>query len=249
VFFLSQQLLSVLLTNCVLLSATIFANLSRPEVNSPFIIYDVNGLKGAKEGTEVGRAFYMLMEVEPRFLDMDDTTTWYSAHTVGAQVHFKVPAWPFPLFPSPLNKKSDEFFKSLTEQVPNVVSKAIVHVHSVFDEGNESTHIVEGRKWKTIILDFSRTKGVGSLSSAMVFADAGDKDMLDYDYLQLPIYDEKNKIVGNQVFLGFKVGVIPPDGDAARKVNRTGPAKSKMAQKKAAATAAASAGKSKMDTT
>lgn len=216
-------------------------NLSRPEANGPFIVYDILGFPGAKQGTEVMRAFYILLKIDPRFADMDAHTHWYTAHTVGAAVHFKVPAWPFPLYPSPANEHSDTYWQQLVAQVPNYVAKQMIHVHSVFDGGvSEGASEVEARKWRSYVLDFSRVKGVGHLSSQAVYEEAlnkDNKDMLDFDYISIPI-DPNDLSKGTDVFLGFKVGVVPPDGDGSRKVNRTGQAKSKLALKKEAAEAA-----------
>lgn len=164
---------------------------------------------------------------------MDESTNWYSAFAVGAQIHFKMPSWPFALYPSPLNKKSDLYWKAFMAKVPKAVGRSMIHAHSIFEDDAEAlgTATTEARKWKTVILDFSRVKGVGSISSHSVFADAGEKDILDYDYIEIPKF-AGDAPDGNDIYLGFKVGVIPPEGEGARKVNRTGPAKSKLAQKK-----------------
>jgi hypothetical protein len=210
-------------------------------------VYDVPGFTGARAGTEVLRAFYMLYRVDERFTDLDEYGQYFTAFAVGSSVHFKVPAWPFPLHPSPLNKNLDAFWRQLTSQVPDTVAKQMTHVHSIFESHSEDAG-VDARRWKTIILDFSRVKGVDHLSSEAVFADAKSnqppdrepKDMLDYHYIEVAIDPDDNG-KGNDVFLGFYVGVIPPEGGAARKVQRTTASKSKLAQKKHAAQAAKAA--------
>jgi hypothetical protein len=212
--------------------------LARPEANGPFLVYDVPGFEGAKAGTEVVRAFYILLKIDPRFQEMDSHINFYTARAVGATVHFKVPAWPFCLFPSASNQSSDAFWTLFTSQVPAPVAKTMNHVHSVF-EGTE-TATQEFRKWTTVILDFSRVKGVGHLSSKAVFEQADDLEFLDFEYITIPI-DPENEALGEEAYLGYRVGVIPPEGEGARKVNRTGQAKSKIAQKLAAKAAAAEA--------
>jgi hypothetical protein len=215
------------------------------KANGPFIIYDCPDFE-AKKHIQM-RAFYIVLGIDERFLRMDENANWYSAKVVPPyQVHFRIPAWPFALYPHPKNTKADTFWKTFTGTVPVSVKKEMINVHSVFDADNEAstTADVEDRKWTNIVLDFSKVKGVGELSSQALYTDAGPNEKVDFDYIELPVYgvdDAADKEVGTEAFLGFKVGVHPPDGEGSRKVGRSSAPKSALAQKKAAAAAARAA--------
>ena len=124
-------------------------------------------------------------------------------------------------------------------QVPAPVGKSMNNVHSIFDSSAEegkniSAGEIEARKWRYVMLDFSKVKGVGELSSKAVYADDGEKDSLDYDYIEVPMFfdETKKEISHHKIFLGFKVGVHSPEGEGGRKVQRTGVKKSKLQLKK-----------------
>jgi hypothetical protein len=72
-------------------------------------------------------------------------------------------------------------------------------------------------------LDFSSVNDGGELSSKLLFADAGDREVLDLDVIEVPVaLDEEGDILHSEYcLLGFKVGCIDPDhGQGGRKVAR-----------------------------
>lgn len=220
-----------------MLLVNITVNVNKPESNGPFLVYEVPDFPAAKDGKEV-RGFYILLPIDHRFPDMDEEVNWYSAHVAGGQhVLFKMPAWPYPLQPGIAN--GDYLYKAIMSQVPVHVQKSMNNAHSVFDPENEDLHdaaLLESRKWKYALLDFSKVKDVETLSSKILYADAGDKDALDFDVIDVPLYfNARTKEVTHvQTFLGFKVGMEA----SGRKVTRTGKEKSKLQKKREEAAAA-----------
>ena len=214
----------------------------KPETNGPFLIYQVPDFPGAKEGTE-HKGFYIIMPVDHRFPDMDEETTWYSAYVSGSHhVLFKFPAWPYALWPKADN--GEILYDSILDQVPECVRKSLNNCHAVFDPDGSAGHAgaaeVEARKWEYAMLDFSQIKGIGELSSRVLYDQAGDKDTLDYDLIEVPLYfdSDTSTISHYQTFLGFKVGSVDPEGPSGRKVARSGTKKSALQLKREAKLAA-----------
>jgi hypothetical protein len=231
-----------------------FIQVNLKKSNGPFIIYDVPDFE-AKKHIQM-RVFYIMLGIDERFLRMDENANWYSAKVVAPyQVHFRIPCWPFVLYPHPKNAKSEVFWDAFTSQVPSSVKKEMINVHSIFDADNADTissAVIEERKWTNVVLDFSKVKNVGELTSQALYPDAGPNEKVDFDYIELPVFsaDNEHKEVGTEAFVAFKVGVLPPEGEGSRKVGRAAAPKSALAQKKAAAAArkaAASAGTVGMD--
>jgi hypothetical protein len=119
--------------------------------------------------------------------------------------------------------------KAIQDQVPEPVQAAMNDTHSVFEHGSDSSQSMEtlSRQWKYFMLDFSGVNDVAELSAKVLFADAGDTDVLDYDVIQV------NSNSGDtHVLLGFKVGCIELDGKGGgRKVARQGAKRSVLANK------------------
>lgn len=166
---------------------------------------------------------------------MDEEITWYSGNVAGAtHLLFRMPAWPYPLWPKAVN--SEYLYASITDQVPEPVKKSMNSCHSVFDPSSEDAEsaAVEARKWRHVLLDFSKVRGIGELSSKVLFSDAGEKEALDYDLIEVPLhFDNDGNALSYQTLLGFKVGCVDPN--SSRKVARTGAIKSKLQQKREAA--------------
>ena len=121
--------------------------------------------------------------------------------------------------------------KVIQEQVPGPVQKAMNHAHSVFAPDSDTAESMEAlsRQWKYILLDFTGVKDLGELSSRVLFADAGDKDVLDYVVIEIPVtFEDKGDTVFCEYLLGFKVGCI---GEGGRKVARQEVKRSVLAEK------------------
>jgi len=196
-------------------------NKDDPEANGPFLIYDVPDFPAAKDGKEL-RAFYMLLQVDHRYQEWDPSINWFTGHVVGSHhIMFKVPAWPFALYPKTPN--AEVLYESMMEQVDDSVRKSMNNAHSVFDaDGDLSEAEIEDRKWKYYFLDFTGIQGIGELSSKVVFDEAGKKEDLDFDYIEVPLYyDTKtSQITHNESWLGFKVGCVDVEGRDGRKTQR-----------------------------
>lgn len=210
-------------------------NPTKPESNGPFLIYEVPNFQGAEADTE-HKGFYMLLPIEHCFPDMDEEVNWCSGHVAGStHILFRIPAWPHALYPKALN--SEILYKSILEQVPEPVQKSMNASHTVFDSEDADTAATESRKWKYVLLDFSKVKDLGELSSKVLYQDAGERESLDYDLIDVPLYaDGSGNVTHMQSFLGFKVGCV--DARSSRKVARSGARKSKLQQKREAAVAA-----------
>lgn len=141
-------------------------------------------------------------------------------------------------------------------QVPPEVQKSMNDCHDKFDESKGGMGLETGagggstlspmdkeaRKWMYYILDFSTCKKKqGPISSKLVFADATDKEILDYDLIEVPLVWKNKKaeseILQNETILGFKVGI----DSGARKTKRTTPGMSALAKKRKAKLDAAAA--------
>ncbi len=155
-----------------------------------------------------------MLGIDKDFLEIDDSTNWFSANVTGTKhILFRMPS-PFPNAFWPWLKGSDgeEFMKNIQDQVPEPVQKAMNHAHSVFAPDLDTAQSMEtlSRPWKYYLLDFSVFKDVGEVSSKVLFADAGDREVLDFDVIEEapPVArDEKGDIcLHSEYLLGFKVG-------------------------------------------
>jgi hypothetical protein len=217
------------------LPEVISVNPNKPECNGPFLIYRVPNFDGAKDGTEF-KGFYIILGINKDFLEIDDSTNWFSANVTGTQhLLFRMPAFPYALWPWLKGNVGESFMKIIQDQVPEPVQKAINHAHSVFAPDSDTSKSMEtlSRQWKYFLLDFSGVKDVGELSSKVLFADAGDREVLDYDLIEVPVsVNNKGEVVHSEYLLGFKVGCIDPDGEGGgRKVARQEAKKSVLADK------------------
>lgn len=177
------------------------------------------------------KGFYFLLPIDHRYPDYDDTVNWYTGHVVGSSfIMFKVPAFPFALFPVPGTPR--QLYDCLANQAPTAIRKSIHAAHSAFDPGaddEDNTALLESRKWRYIQYDFSAVEGIGDLDSKIVYDEAGNKDMLDYDLIEVPLYvDEHNVVTHTQTYLGFRVGTSA----LGRKTARSTVKKSKLQLKR-----------------
>ena len=216
-------------------TATVKVNLERPEANGPFLVYEVPNFRGADQTTEYA-GFYILLPIDNRFGEMDDQTSWYSGKVVSSnQILFQMPAWPFALWP--FGAHSRIVYDQITSQVGDEAHKSMNSAHHAFDkkDGTDAA-LLESRKWKYVLLDFSGIPNVNELSSKVLYTDAGEQEMLDYDFISCPAEwttdptTGSNNIIREEELLGFKVASIDTHG--GRKVLRTAQKKSKLAQKK-----------------
>ena len=199
------------------------------EANGPVLVYSVPNFLSADGSTEYP-GFYILMEFDPRFIEMDDEHTWYSAKAISAtQVLIQLLAWPYCLWPNGPN--STGLYTNLVDQLPDAVKYSVNAAHAPFDNKDEVTNAqLESRKWRYILLDFSNAKDIGELSSKSLYSDAGEQEILDYDVISVPkTWDASNNVLSEQDFLGFKVANVSAGG--GWKIQRKGVKKSKLAQK------------------
>jgi hypothetical protein len=201
-------------------------NPEKPEFNGPFLVFPCRGMPAAKRGTEQD-GYYILFAVDSRFEDLDGTQDWWTAYVFSLKrILFKVPAWDFPFFPHP---NLIGFQQILTPQVDESIAKSLTNGFAAMD-ATQASDVQEARKWKYYVLDFSNVKDLDHLSSKVIFADADDKDSLDFDVIEIP-YDPAK--IYNQTILGFKVAGIPTQGTGSRKVARThAPNMTKLAQRR-----------------
>ena len=194
------------------------------------------------DGVTEYRGFYCLLPTDNRFAEMDDEITWYSGRVLNStQVLFRLPAWPFCLWPK--GDHSRDLYAQVVSRLSKPIEKSMNAAHAVFDKDDMDTAVMEARKWKNVILDFSKVKDIGELSSKVIYGDAGEEETLDYDWIQVPHFWTIDQSTGqkcathNEELLGFKVASVTSEG--ARKVKRTDKKKSKLAEKRAAAAVAA----------
>jgi hypothetical protein len=204
----------------------IMVNPEKPEFNGPFLVFPCRGMPAAKRGTEQD-GYYILFAVDNRFESLDGAQDWWTAHVFSQKkIIFKVPAWDFPFFPHP---NLFGFQQTLTPQVHESVGKSLTNGFASVDP-TQASDVQEARKWKYHVLDFSNVKDLDHLSSKMIFAEADDKESLDFDIIEIP-YEPGSPF--KQTFLGFKVAGIPTQGTGSRKVARThAPVLTKMAQRR-----------------
>ena len=192
---------------------------------------------------------------------MDSTINWYSAKVIDeATVQFRVPAWPFPMWPWNHNNTSlalgGPLYTMLQGQLPPCVQKSFNHHHSPWgtkQDGEDDvaqTAEILSRMWIYYTIDFSSVKDSGSLRASILNEDPKTGDALDWDLVEVDL--GRGDIELEETFMGFHVGREMEDGPLK---NKRGAAKmSKLGekiaqrearkQKKAAeALAAAQAGK------
>lgn len=204
-----------------------------PECNGPFLVYPVPDFLGVGGRTEY-KGFYIFMPIDVRFIEMDEEVTWYSAKVVsGTQVLVQAPAWPFCFWPK--GNHSSKLYDRIVSQVDDPVKKSMHNAHSIFDDAEADGATLEARKWKYYLLDFSSIKGIGELSSKVLYGDAGEQEILDFDFVNVPrTWTEDSQgnfsVTSQEDFLGFRVANV--DDPGGRKVARTGTKKSKLALKR-----------------
>jgi hypothetical protein len=193
--------------------------------------------------TRIGAKFngYMIvLPVNSQFLDLDDEANQYTANIASEKhVLVRVPAWPFAFWPwhKAGGYKGEDLYTLILEQLDDEMVKNVNHVYSFFDKGQEGAEspAIMSHQWKYYILDFSQVKDCGSLSSKVIFDEAGKKDVLDFDVISLPEHitgeDDKHTIVSEQHFQVFKVARIEDDDGEGKKTKRAGAKKSKLASK------------------
>jgi hypothetical protein len=228
---------------CFALPEVITVNANEPECNGPFLTCKVPDFEGAKAGTE-HKGFYIILPITKEFLYVDDTTNWFSANVTSSKhIMIRIPAFPYPLWPWLKDGEGEQFMKTIQEQVPEPVRKAMNHAHSAFapDADAAQTQDTLSRQWKYFLLDFSSVKDLEDLSSNILFAEAGPREALDYDVIQVPIKagGSGKEVLHYECLLGFKVGCIDPDREGGRKVARLQAKKSVLANKFASRMAAA----------
>jgi hypothetical protein len=125
--------------------------------------------------------------------------------------------------------------KTIQDQVPKSVQKALNHTFSVFAPDSDTAQSMEtlSRQWKYSLMNFSSTKDVGELSSKVLYADAGEREALDFDVIEVPAEHDKNGelLHSEYLVLSFKVANLDDGEGGGRKVARQGPKKCALANK------------------
>lgn len=205
-------------------------NMKKPESAWPMLVYTVPDFPGVVDGTE-HKGLYILCDVDKRFEEFDGTVDWYTGCVCGGNdkmLHFKVPAFPFPLFPNVTD--GEWLYQGIQSQVGAHVQKSMNDAHANLDDQEAVT--LEKRKWQDIVLDFSHCDDFDYFDSNCLCADAGPKKTLDFDVIDVPLkYSGPNSIQAWQSMYGFKVGCMTDGPVGARKTKRSGQQKS-QAQKK-----------------
>jgi hypothetical protein len=220
---------------CLSLSEVISVNPNKPECNGPFLIIKVPDFDGVKDGIQF-KGFYIMLGISRDFLEIDDTTNWFSANVTGMKhILFRIPAFPYYLWPWLKGDAGELLMQTIQDQVPESVQRALNHTFSVFAPDSDTAQSMEtlSRQWKYYLLDFSSTKDVGELTSKVLYADAGEREALDFDVIEVPAaQNDKGELVHSEyLVLGFKVANIDDGGGGGRKVARQGPKKSALANK------------------
>ena len=125
------------------------ANPKNPECNGPFLVYDIPDMKCVDGTADECRGFYIILPSDNRFTELDDEMNWYSARVTadGKKLQFKVPGWPFALFPK--LRHSTFLYNAIVAQVSGNVAKSMNHVHSFFDDSDNdlsNAAVLESRK-------------------------------------------------------------------------------------------------------
>ena len=100
------------------------------------------------------------------------------------------------------------------------------HCHAIFDKEDQDPAIVESRKWVSMMLDFSTVEGMDELELSLkaVNKKAGEKEQLEFDLIEVPLYrNDKGDVTHHQSFLGFYVGTRKAEGTATQKTSQTTP--------------------------
>jgi hypothetical protein len=205
-------------------------NPNKPECNGPFTIYKVPDLDGAEKGSQY-KGYYMILKIAKEFFDLDDKIAWFSGSIIDEKrIKFRFPSYPFGLWPWQKNDSGEKFMAHIQQYVPMPVQRAMNDAHSVFADRDSSE--VLSRQWQYIILDFSADKDSNhsELSSKVLFKEAGDKEILDFDIIEF---------TSTETWLGFKVAWVEDGRSGGRKVARQEEKLSAFAQKKKDAAAAA----------
>lgn len=201
----------------------------KPEKNGPFLVYPVPDFPGIDGRTE-HKGFFIVLPVDGRFLDMDDKINWWTGNVSGEKhLLFKVPAWPYFLWPQ---IGGGQMEAELAKQLPQNIQKSITDSHSLYEvAAKDQSAEFEERKWKYFLLDFSHLPGVGKLTSKPLFADATDKEVLDQDVFEIPfLHDDMENVMHYETVLGFKVAHV--DDQGGRKIARSEQKKSAAALKR-----------------
>jgi hypothetical protein len=200
---------------CFFLPEVISVNPNKPECNGSFLTYRVPNFDGAKVGTEF-KGFYIMLGINKHFLEIDDLTNWFLPMLLECNISsFECLHFPYALWPWLKGNVGEEFTRIIQDQVPEPVQKVMNQAHSVFAPDSDMSQSLEmlSCRWKYSLLDFTGVKDIGELLSKVLFADAGDMEVLDYDVIEVPVsVDGKGAIMHLEYLLGFKVGCRDPDG-------------------------------------
>ena len=153
-------------------------DISRPENNREFYVYDVGqqlpGVGKEYEGTLL-HGYWVLFPMDPRWAMDDKHTVFYSATCKSTtEIEVKVPALDYDL------RHNREAFACLPTIVPEYDVQAIDDFH--WDLSKASDTVLQNRKWRTYRLIFPRDV---KLSSSAIYDKAGKEENLKDTYLSV----------------------------------------------------------------
>ena len=146
----------------------IVVNIDCPEANGPFLVFPLGNIQGVKT-EERYAGFSIQFLADKRWILEDDTVEPYTGRVWGEDgVLIKMPAFPYLILK---NRDILVAHSRVSEEMNNAIDDTR---HSfVNDKAN--------RMWAYYLLEFP--PGV-TLSSSLIFADAGDDEELDYDLVE-----------------------------------------------------------------
>jgi hypothetical protein len=196
------------------------ANTICPEVNRELFLFQLENMPGvlkAEDERYHGYSFHMRVDV--RWAELDYTVEFYSARVwKDDAILFRIPSLPFTMV-----HNSDQMCKDLPTYVKNAIENALHNYN------NDK----ENRQWKYILLQFPAGH---TLSSKLVFADAGEDKDLDYQLYKVDTtpanYMGQEKCIEHWVYFTVARSDVAPNkrGKVTKKEKL-----SKMAAKLAAA--------------
>lgn len=165
IFVLAFRLLDDSPLNCFISPGTIEVNVNRPEANREVNVYRLTNIPGVVKTEHRFHGYSIQIPVDIRWSLDEDEVDHYSGRVWKEDaLLFRVPAFPY----SALHNR-DEIHRGGASEM---VTIAMDDARHDFESGKDR------RQWKYLLLQFPPGH---TLSSKMIFEDAGDDEELDFD--------------------------------------------------------------------